>query len=267
MESSMPLRLPGLLAKTIVVTGAARGQGMAEVLVLAASGANVIATDLGDEAADLIATSAGLPGSVRYLTLDVSSETDWSALVEDLVGQEVHGLVNNAGIAFRARLGGIELADWNRVLGINLTGAMLGIQAMVPLMKAGASIVNVGSSAALTPHHTVAYTASKWGLRGLSAVASTEFGPRGIRTNIVHPGYIETPMMANAPAIMADAQRALTPLERTGQAEEVAAVVAFLLSDAASYVNGAEIPVDGGYTSSRGAKYISDVIARSAATS
>jgi 3alpha(or 20beta)-hydroxysteroid dehydrogenase len=93
-------------------------------------------------------------------------------------------------------------------------------------------------------------------------VAATEFGPRGIRTNLVHPGYIETPMMASAPPVMIAAQLALTPLERTGEADEVAAVVAFLLSDAASYVNGAEIPVDGGYTSSRGVKYMSDTIAR-----
>ncbi|MEO7015369.1 MAG: SDR family oxidoreductase [Leifsonia sp.] len=187
---------------------------------------------------------------------------DWDALAVDLAGTIVHGLVNNAGIPFRARLGNVELDDWNRVISVNLTGPMLGIQAMVPLMRSGASIVNVGSSAALTPHYTVAYTASKWGLRGLSGVSATEFGPRGIRTNLVHPGYIETPMMANAPASMTGAQLALTPLERLGRPEEVAAVVAFLLSDAASYINGAEIPVDGGFTSSSGVKYLSDTIAR-----
>jgi 3alpha(or 20beta)-hydroxysteroid dehydrogenase len=147
------------------------------------------------------------------------------------------------------------------VIGVNLTGAMLGIQALVPLMSAGGSIVNIGSLAGLNAHHTVAYTTSKWGLRGLTHVAATEFGPRGIRTNIVHPGYIETVMMAAAPAIMTDAQLALTPLERTAQPEEVGSVVAFLLSDLASYVNGAEIPIDGGFSSSGGVKYMSDLIA------
>jgi 3alpha(or 20beta)-hydroxysteroid dehydrogenase len=260
MTSAPPLRLPGLQAKTIIVTGAASGQGAAATLVLLASGADVIALDLADSAPHLAERAVGLPGALRYHRLDVAAEPDWDALVAELGDTEISGLVNNAGIPFRARLGEVELADWNRVIAINLTGPMLGMQAIVPLMKSGASIVNVGSSAALTPHYTVAYTASKWGLRGLSAVAATEYGSRGIRTNLVHPGYIETPMMANAPASMTAAQLALTPLERTGQPEEVAAVVAFLLSDMASYINGAEIPVDGGYASSSGVKYMSDTI-------
>ena len=138
------------------------------------------------------------------------------------------------------------------MLAVNLTGPMLGIQALAPLMGEGSSIVNIGSSAALNAHYPVAYTSSKWGLRGLTHVAATEFGPRGIRVNIVHPGFIETPMTASAPAVMRDAQLALTPLERVGSADEVARVVVFLLSDAAAYVTGAEIPVDGGSTSSAG---------------
>lgn len=260
MTAHAALRLPGLAGKTIIVTGAARGQGAAEVLVLAASGATVVATDLGTDAADLLAECADLPGAVTYRRVDVAAPDDWNGLVAWLDGREVHGLVNNAGIAFRARLGDIELADWNRVLSVNLTGAMLGMQAIVPLMRAGASIVNIGSSAAVTPHHTAAYTASKWALRGLSGVAATEFGDRGIRTNLVNPGYIETPMMASAPATMSDAQIALTPLARTGQPEEVAALVAFLLSDAAAYISGAEIPVDGGFTSSKGTNFLSHAL-------
>ncbi|MCX7522275.1 SDR family oxidoreductase [Microbacterium sp. STN6] len=263
-----PLALPGLAGKTIVVTGAGRGQGLAESAVLAASGASVVAADLAPAAPPaLLEAVAGLPGELIYRRLDVTSSADWADLADRLAAraQGVHGLVNNAGVAFRARLGEIERADWDRVIGINLTGPMLGMQALVPLMHQGSSIVNIGSAAALTPHHTAAYTASKWGLRGLSSAAATEFGGRGIRVNLVHPGYIETPMMAGAPAVMAQAQRALTPLERTGEAHEVAAVVAFLLSDAASYVTGAEIPVDGGFTSSMGVKYMSDAIRRATA--
>ncbi|MCU1482964.1 MAG: 3-alpha-(or 20-beta)-hydroxysteroid dehydrogenase [Subtercola sp.] len=260
MASEEVLALPGLAGKTIVVTGAAGGQGAALCRVLAASGAFPIATDILDRA------PAGLfDAPIVYRRLDVTSEGDWRDLRDWLFPERLDGLVNNAGVPFRARLGEIELDDWNRVLAINLTGPMLGMKTLTPVMMSGSSIVNVGSAAGLTPHHTVAYTASKWGLRGLSGVATTEFGARGIRTNIVHPGYIETAAMAKAPAAMRDAQLALTPLERTAQPEEVAAVVAFLLSDAASYISGAEIPIDGGYTSSSGIKYMSDSIAAAAA--
>lgn len=248
--------LPGLAGTTVVVTGAAGGQGLALVRLLAGAGVDVIATDRPD------AAPHGLPPGARYRALDVADEAAWAALAGELGGRRVRGLVNNAGITHRARVGAVARADWDRVLAVNLTGAMLGIQALAPLMDAGASIVNVGSSAALNGHYPVAYTASKWGLRGLTHAAATELGPCGIRVNIVHPGYIETAMTASAPAGMRDAQLALTPLERFGQPDEVARTVAFLLSDAAGYITGAEVPVDGGFTSSAGAKHLADRIAR-----
>ncbi len=249
-----------LTDRLIVVTGAAAGQGAAEALLLHDLGARVIATDLSEQAPSAFAGT-----SIRYLRLDVASEEDWTALAHELTGTQVHGLVNNAGITHRARLGDLSRADWDRVIGVNLTGAMFGIQGLAPLMTAGSSIVNVGSSAALTGHYPAAYTVSKWGLRGLTHVAATEFGPRGIRVNIIHPGFIETPMTASAPDAMRDAQLELTPLERVGQVDEVAGIVAFLLSDAAAYISGAEIPVDGGFTSSGGAKIMADRIAATTA--
>jgi len=240
--------LPGLAGRTIVVTGAARGQGAAEALLLAGHGARVVATDIADDAPEL--SGAG----VEYRRLDVT----------DLARDEtpLRGLVNNAGITHRARLGDTERADWDRVIAVNTTGPMLGIRHLAPLMSAGSSIVNVGSSAALTAHYTAAYTTSKWALRGLTHVAANEYGPRGIRVNILHPGFIETEMTATAPQAMRASQLELTPLERFGEAEEVAQVVAFLLSDAAAYVSGAEIPIDGAFTAVGGAKLLSDRIAR-----
>ena len=234
--------------KVVVVTGAAQGQGAAEVAALVREGATVVATDVADEPTDLVASLKEAPGEVYYRWLDVSRPEAWGDLRAwiEQNHQRVDGLVNNAGITHRARLGQVELEDWERVFSVNVTGALLGIQSLLPLIPRGGSIVNVGSLAALTGHYTVAYTASKWALRGLSRVASMELGPRGIRVNTIHPGYIQTPMTASAPEAFLEANDAATPLGRPGTVDEVAPVVVFLVSDESSFISGAEIPVDGG---------------------
>lgn len=253
-------RATGLKGATVVVTGAAGGQGEAEALLLVEHGARVIATDVRQPASGALSA----PG-IEFRYLDITDESEWAALAADLeptlVGASLRGLINNAGITHRAGIGQTERADWDRVIAVNLTGPMLGMRALASLMGEGSSIVNVGSVAGLTGHYTAAYTASKWGLRGLSRVAATEYGPRGIRVNTIHPGFIETEMTANAPTAMRAAQLELTPLERFGQSADVAGLAVFLLSDAAAYISGADIPVDGGFTSSAAAKHIADRIA------
>jgi 3alpha(or 20beta)-hydroxysteroid dehydrogenase len=139
---------------------------------------------------------------------------------------------------------------------------MLGIKTLLPLMPEGSSIVNVGSIAGLTGHYTAAYTASKWGLRGLTRTAATELGARGIRVNAVHPGYIHTPMTANAPETFYQANLDVTPLSRGGQPDEVAELMVFLMSDESRFMSGADIPIDGGQVAGGIAKFMSDAVRR-----
>jgi 3alpha(or 20beta)-hydroxysteroid dehydrogenase len=237
--------------KIVVVTGAGQGQGAAEARLLAAEGARVVGCDLEPEPAEEL-------DGVEYRQLNVTDAAAWAALAADL--ERVDGLVANAGVTWRARLGDVDPADLARVSEVNVTGTLLGIQALTPLMTDGGSVVVVGSVAALTGHFPVAYTASKWALRGLAKAACLELGSRGIRVNTVHPGYIETPMTASAAPAFRDANVAETPLGRTGTVDEVAPLVLFLIGDESSFISGAEIPVDGGMTAHGGVKSISDAV-------
>lgn len=244
----------GLTDKVAVVTGAARGMGAEHVRVLAERGARVVATDVDED--ELSGVVEGLRGrglEVVARRLDVAEPQGWATLATDVseLWGSTHVLVNNAGIVSHRRISQTERAGWQRVLDVNLKGTFLGMQTLAPLIRdsGGGSIINVSSAAGLDQHPDPAYTASKWGVRGLTKTAAQEFGPWRIRVNSIHPGYIDTPMNDFASDALRSAMISLLPLGRPGEAGEPAELVAFLASDAAAFITGAEIAIDGGWTS------------------
>jgi 3alpha(or 20beta)-hydroxysteroid dehydrogenase len=240
--------------KVIVVTGAAGGQGAAEANALAAEGATVIATDVQEPI-------TALADEVHFRPLDVGSEEEWTALQTWLREEHgvVHGLINNAGVTWRERIMDVKVEDWERVFRINVTGCLLGIQALVPLMTEGGSIVNVSSRAGVSGYHAVAYGTSKWAVRGLSRTASMELGSLGIRVNTLLPGYIDTPMSSSAPDWFRESSLDEIPLGRLGTVDDITPLMVFLMADESSYISGSEFHVDGGEAGHVGVKRYSDL--------
>jgi 3alpha(or 20beta)-hydroxysteroid dehydrogenase len=242
--------MDALTGRVAVVTGAAQGQGAAEARLLADNGAHVVITDLqesGSRVAEEI--SASTAGSAEYVTLDVTDEAGWSRLADDL--RERHGrldiLVNNAGVAYRFGLMETSRADFERVLAVNLVGPFLAMQALAPLMRdsGGGSIINIGSAAGMTGHFSAAYSASKWGLRGITKVAAMEFAPWQVRANAIHPGIVNTALVPGDTAFPTAMTR-FTPLGRAAEVEDIAPLVVFLAGDGARFITGSDFSVDGG---------------------
>ncbi len=236
--------------KIALVTGGASGIGEATAKLLAADGVKVYLGDINEAGAKSVAESIG--SGAQAISLDIASEDSWAAAV-DRIGTEsgpISVLVNNAGIFTPGGLEAIGASEFQKTFDINVLGVFLGMKAVTESMKAagGGSIVNVSSSAGLVGvKDAIAYSASKWAVRGLSRSAALDLAPYSIRVNSVHPGLTETAIFTGFPREVLDAMTAALPQPRLGDPAEVAAVIRFLASDQASFCTGAEYTVDGGY--------------------
>ncbi|MCC0098300.1 glucose 1-dehydrogenase [Streptomyces flavotricini] len=240
-----------LTGKTVVITGGARGLGAAAAQAVVDGGGRVLITDVLE--AEGASTAAKLGEAARFLRHDVTSEADWRDALDHAVARfgRIDGLVNNAGIATGQLLEHESVEHFRQVVEINLVGTFIGIKTAIPLLRAngGGSVVNISSAAGLMGLAlTAGYGASKWGVRGLSKIGAVELAEAGIRVNSVHPGMTLTPMTAPLGIRPGEGLFPGAPMGRVGAPEETAAAVAFLLSDAAAYITGAELAVDGGWT-------------------
>jgi len=240
-------RLDGRVA---VITGGARGQGAEEGRVFAREGATVVLTDVLDEQGERTAAELG----VEYQHLDVTSESEWEALVADVLAR--HGrldvLVNNAAIWMGSKILATDTAAYQRLIDVNQKGVFLGMRSVAPAMSAAGrgSIVNISSVAGMIGAPTqIAYSSSKFAVRGMTKIAAKELGRYGVRVNSIHPGFIETDMLAELPAFQRGDRTRLVrsvPLGRVGEAADIANLALFLASDESGYCTGQEFVCDGG---------------------
>jgi NAD(P)-dependent dehydrogenase (short-subunit alcohol dehydrogenase family) len=239
-----------------LITGGGTGIGAATADLFAKEGASVMITGMKEEPLKNVVNDIQSKGGyAMYTVQDVSREEDWKEVVNRLVKQfgKIDILVNNAGITgdLLSPLQNRTVEEFIRVLSTNLVGTFLGIKTVVPYMQRGASIVNVSSIAGITGNAGGnAYTASKGGSRMLSKGAAIELSKAGIRVNSIHPGYVETPMVQNmeSAARFRDMAIGSTPMGRGASPEELATGILFLASKESSFMTGAELIMDGGFT-------------------
>ena len=242
----MTARLAG---KVALITGGSRGMGAAEARLFVEHGAKVTIADVLDAEGEVLAKELG--PAARYVHLDVTDEDAWVAGVDDAVRTfgALDVLVNNAGVVSLAPIVNTTTEEYLRIVGVNQLGVFLGMRAAIPAMtRAGrASIVNISSIEGIggTPY-AIAYSASKFAVRGMTKVAAIELAPLGIRVNSIHPGGVLTPMVKDIGGQEMAAK--LTPMQRLATPEEIAPLALFLASDESSYCTGSEFVADGGIT-------------------
>jgi NAD(P)-dependent dehydrogenase (short-subunit alcohol dehydrogenase family) len=260
-----------LSGRVAFVTGGLRGIGFACAQRLIADGAQVVIGDL-DDPADALDRIAALGPSAAYLRLDVTSEVGWQAALDHVTARhgQLHILVNNAGTDLTGAVESIAMADWRGIMAVNVDGVFLGTRTFTPLLaasgagvKGGASIINVSSIMGLVGMSEVsAYNASKGAVRMFTKGIAMEFAAKRmpIRANSLHPGFVETPLLhagfqrwvdkgfAEKVEDLIDGMNAATPIGRLAAPEEIAGPVAFLAGPDSSYMTGAELVIDGGWT-------------------
>ena len=242
--------------KVALISGGARGQGAAEARLFAQEGAKVVLADILDEQGQQVEAEINeLGGDALYIHLDVTSESDWQNAIQATVAKygKLDILVNNAAIIIeKAAIEDRTASEWDRVFEVNAKGVFLGTKHAIPEMRkaGGGSIVNISSVAGIgqSLHQEPAYAASKGAVRIFSKVTASQHAADGIRCNSVHPGPIDTDMLAGAMGDEARLQDRLerVPMRRMGSVDEIAKGVLYLASDDSSYVTGSELVIDGG---------------------
>jgi len=238
-----------LTGKVAIVTGGARGQGEAEARLFVEEGAQVVIADVLDDLGEAVAKELG--DAARYVHTDVSSEADWSALIE--AAEEMgplNVLVNNAAILTFNAIVDTTLDEYLRVIMVNQVGTFLGMRSAIEPMKraGGGSIINISSIDGVgSKNSLVSYSSSKGAVRSMTKTGALELGQFGIRVNSVHPGGVFTPMIGDVPKDVFDMGHAQLALARAADPREIATMVLFLASDEASYCTGGEFVVDGGW--------------------
>jgi NAD(P)-dependent dehydrogenase (short-subunit alcohol dehydrogenase family) len=245
-------RLQGRVA---LITGAASGIGRATADRLADEGATVVVTDVQDDAGEAAAAAlrdAG--GGSLFVHLDVTDEAGWRTAVEGVLAElgRLDILVNNAGMGDLETIEETSLADWERTVAIDQTGVFLGMKTCADALKASGhgSVINISSIFGTSGGFgtSPAYHAAKGAVRTLTKNVAVHWATEGVRVNSIHPGFIRTPILDQAEGTEVwEAMTAMTPMGRLGEPQEIAAAVAYLASDDASFVTGLELYVDGGY--------------------
>jgi len=242
-----------LAGKVALVSGGASGIGAAHVRIFAAEGAKVLAGDIQEEMGRAVVEEVNKRGgTAKFVRLDVTKEQDWLNAVSTAASDfgKLTTLINNAGIYWPQGIEAETMEGWNKMIAVNQTGVWLGMKTTIPAMRnaGGGAIVNISSLYGLIGSpSSIAYHATKGAVRIMSKAAALEYARQGIRVNSIHPGQIETPILAGLTPEQNEQIKAATPLGRMGKPEEIAFGSLYLCSDEAAYTTGIELVIDGGW--------------------